>query len=134
MWGGGCVCVHISFYINDYWTTIIIHYKLLAALPVPDVPLAVQAMFITTTTALIIWTAPPFDPSNRIAFYNLTLVDEQFGLPDVQVMHTEQTYQYMFTGLEEYANYTCDVISVGVFGTFSAPASIIFTTLEAGVC
>ena len=82
--------------------------------------------------AVITWNAPPFDPSNLIAFYNLTVHDEQFGLPDIQVMHTGSTYQYSFTGLEEYANYTCDIISVGVFGTFSSPSSTIFTTLEAG--
>ena len=47
-------------------------------------------------------------------------------------MYTGLTFQYTFTRLEEYVNYTCDVISVGVFGTFSAPASANFTTLEAG--
>ena len=80
------------------------------------------------------WSAPPFDPSNRIAFYNLTVAvsEDTFGLPDIEVMYSGWTFQYMFTGLEEYMNYTCDVISVGVFGTFSSPTSINFTTLEAG--
>lgn len=102
------------------------------ALPVPDPPVGVQAILVTETTAIVTWAAPSFDPNNLIAFYNLTLQDEQFGLPDVQVMYTGSMYQYMFTGLEEYANYTCDIISVGVFGTFSFPSSVTFTTLEAG--
>ena len=108
------------------------HTHTLAALPVPDPPLSVQVTSITPTTASVTWSAPPFDPTNLISFYNLTVSEDTFGLPDIEVMYTELTFQYTFTGLEEYVNYTCDVISVGVFGTFSAPTSANFTTLEAG--
>lgn len=102
------------------------------ALPVPDSPLSVEVTSVTTTTVSITWSAPPFDPANLIAFYNLTVSEDTFGLPDIVVMYTGLTFQYTFTGLEEYVNYTCNVISVGVFGTFSDPASANFTTLEAG--
>ena len=102
------------------------------ALPVPDSPLSVEVTSITTTAVSITWSAPPFDPANLIAFYNLTVSEDTFGLPDIEVMYTGLTFQYTFTGLEEYVNYTCNVISVGVFGTFSDPASANFTTLEAG--
>ena len=89
-------------------------------------------MSINTTTATVTWSAPPFDPTNRIAFYNLTLSDDTFGSPEIEVMLSEQPFQYTFTGLEEHGNYTCDIISVGVFNTFSSPISINFTTWEAG--
>ena len=150
--GGG---VHRSYFCNKYWgwhysqlskhqshslsmctllhtPTLNTHTHMLTALPVPDPPLSVQVTSVTTTTASITWSAPPFDPMNLIAFYNLTVSEDTFGLPDIEIMHTGLTFQYTFTGLEEYVNYTCDVISVGVFGTFSAPASANFTTLEAG--
>ena len=157
-WGEGGY-VHRSYFSNEYWAGIIhnsatlssiphahahskppkhthsntnTHTHTLTALPVPDPPLSVQVTSITTTTASITWSAPPFDPTNLIAFYNLTVGEDTFGLPDIEIMYTGLTYQYTFTGLEEYVNYTCDVISVGVFGTFSAPASTNFTTLEAG--
>ena len=84
---------------------------------------------------MVTWSAPPFDPTNRnyrIDFYKLTLSDDTFGSPDIEVMQSEQPFQYTFTGLEEHVNYTCDVISVGEFNTFSPPISINFTTLEAG--
>ena len=109
------------------------HSLLHTALPVPEAPPTVEVEFVNETAATISWTAPPFDPDNLITFYNLTLVDEVFGLPDIVVMFTGSVFRYTFTGLEEYGNYTCDVISVGVFGTFSFPTSANFTTLEAGV-
>ena len=100
----------------------------------PDSPISLQVVSITTTTAMVTWSAPPFDPTNIIAFYNLTLMsDDTFGSRDIfEVMQSVQPFQYTFTGLEEHVNYTCDVISVGVFNTFSPPISINFTTLEAG--
>ena len=107
--------------------------SVLTALPVPEPPLSLQATSITATTATITWTPPTFDANNRIAFYNLTVSEEQFGLPEINVTSTGVTYRYMFTGLEEYVNYTCDIISVGVFGTYSRPSSLMFTTDEAGV-
>ena len=104
------------------------------ALPVPDPPFSLQLISVTTTTATITWSAPPFDPTNAIAFYNLTVSEDTFGLPNIEVTSSLSgwSFQYTFTELEEYVNYTCDVISVGVFGTFSFPESINFTTLEAG--
>ena len=60
--------------------------------------------------------------------------EDALGLPDIKVMHrlSGRDFQYTFTELEEYVNFTCDVISVGEFGTFSSPESINFITLEAG--
>ena len=81
---------------------------------------------------MVTWSAPPFDPNKGIAFYNLTLSDDTFDSRDIEVMLSEQPFQYTFTELEEHVNYTCDVISVGVFNTFSPPISIKFTTLETG--
>ena len=124
-----CNSVNISSHSH---TLKHMHAPTLTALPVPDPPLSVQVTSVTTITASVTWSAPPFDPTNRISFYNLTVGEDTFGLPDIEVMYTGLTFQYTFTRLEEYVNYTCDVISVGVFGTFSAPASANFTTLEAG--
>ena len=151
MGGGGGGYVHRLYFGNDYWTDVFTTQQLLitflvhnlphtythhtlthSALPVPDPPLSLQVTSVTMTTVTVTWSAPPFDPTNLIAFYNLTVGEDTFGLPDVEVMYTGLTFQYTFTRLEEYVNYTCDVISVGVFGTFSAPSSINFTTLEAG--
>ena len=102
------------------------------ALPVPEAPPTVEVIFVNETAATIQWTAPPIDPNNLIVFYNITFIDEVFGLPDVVAMLSGSTYQYTVTGLEEYGNYTCEVISIGVFGTFSYPSTTNFTTLEAG--
>lgn len=101
-----------------------------AALPVPDAPDAIHIITVTATTAAVSWVAPPIDPNNLVAFYNLTLREKQFGLPDINATVTTTTY--MFTLLEEYTEYECSIVSVGVFGTYSIPVSVNFSTLEAG--
>ena len=101
-----------------------------AALPVPDAPVAIYVITVTATTAAVSWVAPPVDPNNLVVFYNLTLREKQFGLPDLHATATTTTY--MFTALEEYTDYECSVSSVGIFGTFSVPVSVNFSTLEAG--
>ena len=96
----------------------------------PDAPDAIHVITVTATTAVISWVAPPADPNNLVAFYNLTLKEKQFGLPDINATATTTTYT--FTVLEEYTDYECSIISVGVFGTYSIPVSVNFSTLEAG--
>ena len=124
-------CATLTHTHTHMHTHIHTHTHMHTALPVPETPLSLQVTSVTTTTATVTWSAPPFDPQNLVAFYNLTVSEDTFGLPDVEVMFTGATFRYTFSGLEEYVNYTCDVISVGVFGTYSIPASTDFTTLEA---
>lgn len=84
-----------------------------------------------TATANVTWIPPKPNLQNGIIInYTVTLTDLMFGMPE-RVYNTTLT-TFSFTGLEEYARYTCKVAAgtiVGL-GPFSAP--VMFVTYEDG--
>ena len=98
------------------------------ALPAP--PTNLQVTFINSTSVTISWQAPPPDPTVTITSYRLVVSETEFGLNDT-VASTTMT-SYTFTGLEEYNNYTCSVVSISTYDVVSIETVISFTTSQGG--
>ena len=100
---------------------------------VPDPPHGVKSISITTTSAKISWDAPipsVNTPLSDIDHYKLRVYEQQFNLPVILVNTTELSY--LFTGLEEYVNYSCEVAAVNRVGLGQNSAVFVFLTKQAG--
>ena len=101
-----------------------------AGTSVPAPPTNLQATLINSTSVNISWQAPPPDPTVTITSYRLVVSDTEFGLNDTVASSTATSY--IFTGLEEYNNYTCSVFAVST-DDVSNETTISFTTLQGGI-
>ena len=91
-------------------------------------------MSITSTSATIAWVAPVSfvdTPISDIDHYELMVYENIFNLPTIFANTTEPSY--LFTGLEEFVNYTCEVAAVNTVGQGQYSTAFIFETLQAGV-
>jgi hypothetical protein len=102
------------------------------ATKVPDPPNGIKSITITTTLAEISWDAPVpavNTPISDIDHYKLRVYEHQFNLSIILVNTTESSY--LFTGLEEYVNYTCEIASVNRVGLGQYSAAYVFLTQQA---
>lgn len=100
---------------------------------VPDPPIGVQSVSITSTSASIAWEAPVAlinTPISDIERYELMVYEYVHNLPTIFASTTQLTYT--FTTLEEYVNYTCKVAAVNRVGQGQYSTSFNFTTRQAG--
>ena len=100
---------------------------------VPDPPHGIKSITITTTLAEISWDAPVpavNTPISDIDHYKLRVYEHQFNLSIILVNTTESSY--LFTGLEEYVNYTCEIAAVNRVGLGQYSAAYVFLTQQAG--
>ena len=101
---------------------------------VPTAPTSIGTLFTTSTSANITWQAPiPFfdTPISVIEHYELMVYEYQFNISTIHVT-TAELY-YLFTNLEEFNNYTCEIAAVNRVGqgVYSSPYN--FSTLQAGM-
>lgn len=100
---------------------------------VPDPPSGVQLLSITSTSASISWEVPvPFvdTPISAIERYELMVYEYQYNLPTIFANTTE--LNYVFTGLEEFVNYTFKVAAVNTVGQGFYSTDFNFQTHQAG--
>lgn len=92
-----------------------------------------QLQSISSTSASISWEAPvPFvdTPISDIEYYELMVYEYQFNLPTIFANTTE--LNYVFTGLEEFVNYTFKVAAVNTVGQGQYSTDFNFQTHQAG--
>lgn len=100
---------------------------------VPDPPYGLQLLSISSTSANTTWEAPfPYvnTPISDIEYFELILHESMLDWPTISA--NTMMLSHVFTGLEEFVNYTCVVAAINRVGKgkFSSPFS--FTTLQAG--
>ena len=101
---------------------------------VPDPPNGVQSLSITATSANISWEAPVAlvsTPISDIERYELIVYEHQHNLPTIFANTT--ALNYVFTGLEEFVNYTCEVAAVNRVGQGQYSTAFTFLTHQAGM-
>jgi len=92
---------------------------------------------ITPNTVNISWQAPGnasgnfhTDPRNNVSSYMLFLTDKT---TEKTSRNTTSSLVYTFLGLEEFRNYSVQVLSVNFYGTLSnLSAPLLATTSQAG--
>ena len=93
-----------------------------------------QSLHITTTSAKLAWEAPASlldTPISDVEHYELMVYEDQHNLPTIFANTTE--LHYLFTGLEEYINYTFEVAAVNRVGQGEYSVVFNFLTLQAGI-
>jgi receptor-type tyrosine-protein phosphatase Q len=102
------------------------------ATKVPDPPDGVRSLSITATSVNIAWEAPVptvATPISDIDHYELMVYESQFNLPTLYANTTGLSY--LFTALEEYINYTCEIAAVNRVGQGQYSTAFIFLTRQA---
>ena len=92
-----------------------------------------QLQSVFSTSASISWEAPvPFvdTPISDIEYYELMVYEYQFNLPTIFTNTTE--LNYVFTGLEEFVNYTFKVAAVNTVGQGQYSTDFDFQTDQSG--
>jgi len=100
--------------------------------PRPAPPVSVAVSNIGPTGCTIVWAAPPAQIHNSITNYTLILTDMKYGLPTVRITISSSQLSYIFTNLEEYGIYVCEIVAVSEYGLNSTVRSVNINTLVAG--
>ena len=109
-------------------------YTILHFYTVPDPPDGIRSLSITTTSTEIAWDIPVAainTPISGIDHYELMVYEDRFNLPTIFANTTETSY--LFTGLEEYVNYSCEVAAVNTVGQGLYSTAFIILTMQAGI-
>ncbi len=106
---------------------------IIAVPPDPHPPRSLHARSTTSTTATIAWSSPQPQSFLPISQYSLSLADQLFGLPQINVTVNSTKLSYTFSGLEEFDLLKCDIVSVSSYGGISISASITLRTNVAGL-
>ena len=69
-------------------------------------------------------------PISDIDHYRLRVYEHQFNLSIILANTTESSY--LFTGLEEYVNYSCEIAAVNRVGLGQYSTTYVFLTRQAG--
>ena len=69
-------------------------------------------------------------PISDIEYYELMVYENQHNLSTIFANTT--SLQYVFTGLEEFVNYTCEIAAVNRVGQGQFSSALNFQTLQAG--
>ena len=99
----------------------------------PDPPSGVRSLSITATSANIAWEAPitlVSTPISDVECYELMVYEHQHNLPTI--FANTSVLNYVFTGLEEFVNYTCEVAAVNRVGQGQYSTAFTFLTHQAG--
>lgn len=98
----------------------------------PEPPSQVVTDSVDSSSATVSWDAPVItdtNPLSAIAYYEVLLIDIDFGSPSFSDQTTE-TY-YTFTDLSGSTTYVCRVAAINGRGAGDYSISISFTTVEA---
>ena len=86
----------------------------------------------SSTASRLSWSPPPEEDRNGlILFYTLILTDLQFNTSNILVNTTNVSYS--FTGLQEYARYSCRIAAGTRAGIGPFSPSVYFVTHEDGM-
>ena len=98
--------------------------------PQPDPPVLLQVVDRSPNALTISWQAPAPDLKNNISSYILFFADQLTGRTSKNMT---SSVVYTFSDLEEFHNYSLQVVSTNIFGIHSnLSVPLVSTTLEAG--